>query len=481
MSKKVTRRDFLVGAGGLVAGAAAGAAGASLLLPKSEAEVITVVGPTPEPEIKVQTLKTVGAPSGTPLWTPPDFSGRTYKIWGLEYDPHIEAYHRLAGEFEKYTGAKATVEPQGWPIEDNVITGMAAGIVPDVVCIMGKQISPLVDQGVLQNLDGMYANIGCNLDAWFGPVGKDAYTRKGSIYGVPTEGNCTSGVVNVLLDEVKRLGLEDMWPPLNGKDGFSSFQDMWDLAKAMMIVDKDGNVERWGLSGEGWYANQFLGILLTLGGQYYNPDTGKATLATPEGEEAMYLLAYKPIFELGIDTQLGMGGQENMNANKAAMAAGNVTGTPTGLFMVEPPINIDTCLYPPAIPNTTPKYVGEGGWGFVATTQGENPDIGLEFMKYVATYEGNKEYCRIYGGIVSSVISVNKDPELFPAGTLLGDSMARGGKAQEYTTFYDVGDHNPSDLVKAINAATEAVRVGELTPEEAVKQAEDQANEAFGL
>jgi len=192
------------------------------------------------------------------------------------------------------------------------------------------------------------------------------------------------------------------------------------------------------------------------------------------------LMAYKPIFELGIDTQLGMGGQENLNANKVAMAAGNVTGTPSGLSL-DPPVNIDTCLYPPAIPGTTPQYVGEGGWGFVATTQGKNQDVALEFMKYLATYDGNKEYCRIYGGIVSSVVSVNSDLELFPPGTLLGDSMARGGKAQELTRFYDVGDNNPASLIKAIGDAAEAVRVGELTPKEAVKQAQSQIDEAFAL
>lgn len=475
--KKVSRREFLAGVGAAAAGAAVGA---TVLRKEPESTVIV------ETAVPVATLAATRVPlavsrPGEPIWYPPNFTGREFLIWGLEYDPHIEAYHRLAKRFSELTGAKYTVEPQGWPIEDNVITGMAAGLVPDAVCIMGKQISPLVDQGVLQELDGVYDQIGVNLDTWFGPVGRDCYTRKGKIYGVPVEGNCTSGVVNVLLDEVKRMGLESMWPPLNGKDGFNSFEDMWALAEAMMLRDSKGNVTRWGLSGEGWYANQLLGILLTLGGQYYDPESDKVTLDTPEGERAMYLHSYKPIFELGIETQLGKGGQENLNANEAAMAAGNVTGTPTGLFMVEPPINIDTCLYPPAIPGATPKYVGEGGWGFVATTQGKNTDVGLEFMKFLATYEGNKLYCEIYGGIVSSVIVVNSDAELFPPGTLLGDSMARGGKAQQYTSFYDVGDHNPADLVGALNTATEAVRIGELKPKAAMQQAEKQIEEAFKL
>lgn len=471
---KVSRRDFLVGAGGLVVG------GAVAYTAKSLAGGAAEVLPTPTPALVTEerAAVAVGRP-GEPRWFPPDLSGRELLIWGLEYDPHIEAYHRLAKRFSEYTGVSYTIEPQGWPIEDNVITGMAANIVPDAVCIMGKQISPLVDQGVLQPLDSMYRGLGADVNTWLSPVGRDCYTRKGQIYGVPAEGNATSGVVNVLLDEVKRMGLESMWPPLNGKPGFDSFEDMWELAAAMMLYDDDGNVTRWGISGEGWYANQLLGIILTLGGSYF--DGERATLDTPEAVEALNLHSYRPIFELGIETQLGKGGQENMNANEAAMAAGNVTGTPTGLFLVDPPINIDTCLYPPAVPGATPKYVGEGGWGFVATTQGKNADVGLEFMKFMSTYEGNALYCEIYGGIVSGINVVNNDPELFPPGTLLGDSMARGGLAQKYTTFYDVGDHNPADLVSALNAAVEGVRVGELTPEQAVKQAQQQVDEAFEL
>lgn len=472
--KALTRRELLKFGGTALAGAAVGqvthlfsGGGNPQPVPTPQAGASVARAPVP-----------VGQP-GTPVWMAPNLSGRELLIWGLEYDPHIEAYYRLAKKFQEYTGLESfEVQPQGWPIEDNVITGMAAGLVPDAVCIMGKQISPLVDEGALLNLDPMYDELGVNLNTWFGPVGRDCYTRNGSIYGVPVEGNCTSGVVNVLLDEVKRLGLESMWPPLNGKVGFDSFEDMWGLAEALMEKDGDGNVTRWGLSGEGWYANQLLGIILTLGGQYYT--NGKVTLDTPEAEEAMRLLAYTTIFDLGIETHLGTGGQENMNANRAAMAAGNVTGTPSGLSL-DPPINIDTCLYPSAVPGKTPQYVGEGGWGFVATSQGKNSDVALEFMKFLTTYEGNATYCEIYGGIVSSVIAVNSDEVLFPPGTLLGDSMARGGIAQQYTKFYNVGNHNPADLVSALNAATEAVRVGELSPKQAVKQAQKQVEEASEL
>ena len=475
--KSLTRRGFLKSAGVTVGTLAAAACGVKATSAPAATEVSASAATVPQ-----FTLGSAGA-----VWTVPELYGKHLEIGGLNYDKHYQQYEILANNFQSYTGLKRqNVNRWEWPIEDNLITAMAAGEdVPDVVCIMGKQIGILVDQGLIVPLDGMYKSMGVDLGTWFGPVARDSYTRGGEIYGVPLEGNATSGVVNVRLDDVVALGLEDMWPPFNGKDGFDSFEDMWALAKAMMIVDSKGNVERWGLSGEGWYANQLLGIILSLGGQYYDAASDQPTLDTPEGEEAMYRLAYKPIFELKIDTQHGMGGQEVMNANKAAMAAGNVTGTPSGLSL-DPPINIDTCLYPPAIPGTKPTYVGEGGWGFVGTTQGQNKDVGLEFLKYLTTDVGNADYCRIYGdgvhgGIVSAVITVNSDPDLFPAGTLLGDSMARAGKGQALTKFYDVGDHNPSDLVKTLSTVTEAVRIGELTPKQAMVQAQAQLEELFEI
>ena len=102
--KAIDRRTFLKVAG-VGAGAVALTAGcqrAGLLTPTAKPVVPTKAPP-----------KATLAPSGKPVWSPPDLSGKTFSIWGLQFDPHVETYHRLAAKFEEYTGAKATVEPQG--------------------------------------------------------------------------------------------------------------------------------------------------------------------------------------------------------------------------------------------------------------------------------------------------------------------------------------------------------------------------------
>src|SRR5690242_10101122 len=42
-------------------------------------------------------------------------AGKEGVMWGLQYDPHVETYKRLAALFEKQSGAKLSVQPQEWP------------------------------------------------------------------------------------------------------------------------------------------------------------------------------------------------------------------------------------------------------------------------------------------------------------------------------------------------------------------------------
>ena len=62
-------------------------------------------------------------------------------MWGLQYDPHVEAYQRLSDLFASQGGGTFEVQPQAWPIPPKVIAALAAGTQPDVACIMGEQLT----------------------------------------------------------------------------------------------------------------------------------------------------------------------------------------------------------------------------------------------------------------------------------------------------------------------------------------------------
>lgn len=73
-------------------------------------------------------------------------------LWGLQYDPHVETYHRLADLFKEQSGVTLAVEPQAWPLETKLIAALSAGTQPDVICIMGKVLIPLHIQKALMPL-----------------------------------------------------------------------------------------------------------------------------------------------------------------------------------------------------------------------------------------------------------------------------------------------------------------------------------------
>ena len=468
----VSRREFLRYAGIGTAGAILAACAPKIqeVLVKETVETERVV----EKEVPVvQTVETerlvereVVRIAGQPYWSPPDLSGRELSIWGLNYDPHIEAYHRLAKLFSTYTGCTYIVEPVEWPIEDNIVTGMAAGMVPDVVCIMGQRIGPLTVQNALIALDDVYAQTGCDVDTWFGPVAIQAYQYGGNTWGVPTEGNNVSGISNARFDKLEEAGASDLWPSLDGRDGFKDFDEMWALAAAMQEAGVVAN----GLSSEGWYTPQLLGVMRTLGQYWWEPNTRTFHLDSEAGLEAMYLLNFHTIYNLEIESHLGESSTESMMAGKVGICNGNVAMPGTGQTL-EPPIDIDSVAFPSAISGREALYVGEGGWGFCVPSQAANVDVGVEFMKFLMTYEGQKTYSYIYGGLMSSCLAVNSDPDLFAPG-IVGDAMKRASKVQERTVYYGTGYGAAGEMVGIINTVCEAVRISDMTPEEAVVEAQ---------
>jgi len=185
-------------------------------------------------------------------------------LWGLQYDPHVEAYQRLADLFESQDGGTYEVQPQAWPIPPKVIAALAAGTQPDVACIMGEQLTSLhLHQALVPCTEQVYNHMGVDPEESFVGDAIGAYTWQGEIWGVPTEANGVGNMVNVPSEDVIALGLEDQYPPLNGEVFFESYPSMWELAQALQ-VEEDGKVTKWGLSSQGWDDMSYLGILRTL-------------------------------------------------------------------------------------------------------------------------------------------------------------------------------------------------------------------------
>lgn len=158
---------------------------------------------------------------------PAGLEGRTFTFWGLQYDPHVERYHMLADAFEEKTGAQAVIEPQAWPLETKVIASMAAGTVPDVTCIMGKQLVPLLEQGALVPMEeDVFAPAGINPDEFFNPGAIGAFFYDGQHWGIPVEDNNVGQAVGVRTDWIEEAGGDAMalWTEAQELGWFDSFE-----------------------------------------------------------------------------------------------------------------------------------------------------------------------------------------------------------------------------------------------------------------
>ncbi len=404
-------------------------------------------------------------------------------LWGLQYDPHVEAYRRLADLFQEKTGITLAVEPQAWPLETKLIAALSAGTHPDVICIMGKVLTPLHIQKALMPLkESVYDAQGINPETDFIGDGIGAYTWEGELYGVPTEVNGVGHVVNVPVDDVEAAGVADLYPPTNGEPFFESYEAMWELARALQ-VESNGQVERWGLSSKGWDNQSYLGILRTLlaedGTDWWDNSTKQFNINSELGVRAMELFAETPV-QMGIETELDQNQIDAALAGKVAVARGNGTPAVQGR---ELGYNFFLTGAPKINGTEAPLFVGEAGWGFAAPRNAKNPDVSLQFLQMMCTEEGQRAYSMIYGGIIPAWAGLVGKFDYFADPSEDSPNVMAAKLSQEHllpnTRYYGEGFGFPSEVDAIGGEICSMVRQGELTAAEAVQQYQERAEAQY--
>jgi ABC-type glycerol-3-phosphate transport system substrate-binding protein len=410
---------------------------------------------------------------GGPTWVPQDLSGETLLLWGLQYDPHVGRYEELAATFEKRTGAEVEVQPQAWPVDQKVMTSMAAGSPPDVVCFMGVHSAPIIRQkGILPIDDLIFDPLGIDVDKWWRPGAIGAYFHDGQYYGVPVEDNWDGYNVAGRLDLIAEAGsgAEALWPGSKGEEGvwFESYEDLFQLAEMLQQQDDQGNVDIWGLNSKGWEMHSLLSIMRSLGTFWWDVENQQFHMDNDACVEAVRLLVVEP-FDRGIEGILGTTQINAFVAGQVALARGNAT-TPGESWKVD--IQGENVIAPPPVPGETPLFVGEGGWGFEMTSQARNKDAAIEFMKFMCTYEAQYIFSQIYGvsppatwGLVGS--------DLYEGDHPIKVGIRRVLKALENCVFFGWGYGVTGTIGGVIGGTLDEVREGKLNAEEAAAQMQD--------
>lgn len=397
--------------------------------------------------------------------------GKTGVLWGLQYDPHVAAYHRLADGFNKKTGATLSIQPQAWPLETKLIAALAAGTQPDVGCVMGKVLEPLFMRKALVSVDAIYQAQNIDVKKTFIGDSIGAYTYNGKIWGVPVEVNNVGFGVFGYLDYFKQLKVDG--PNVQNKDFYDSYDQLFQTAKELMVKDSNGKVKRWGLGNAGWEAQQVFGIMRSQGVEWWDPNTQKFNVNSEGGVKAFDLHGAKPV-ELGIMTELNKNQPDAQQAGQIALSIGN--GVP---FDQAKKLGFEESMsiVPPVsgkLSDSDPLFVGEGGWGFIGLSKAKNPDVRDAFLKYMATEEAQALYASIYGGVVSAWGPLNdfskqSNLDRFTDKTIL-PFVKRSLLAIPRTEFFGHGYGYDADMEKYVGQVCAEVRQKKKTSAEAAKE-----------
>ncbi|MBA3946743.1 MAG: extracellular solute-binding protein [Herpetosiphonaceae bacterium] len=471
--KKPTRRDFLKFGAGAAGAAFLAACGSGVPATPAASGNGGVPGSAGSAATTAPAAAAATAVPAAASAAPAADSGAGAVLWGLKYDPHVEAYGRLADLFKKTTGTEIKVEPQDWPLETKMIAALAAGAQPDVVCIMGKVLLPLhLQKALLPLTEAVFKAKGVDPVKDFVGDAIGAYTYQNEIWGVPVESNQVGQVVNVPVDDVKAAGLAEKYPPTNGKLYFESYDDMWALAKALQVT-KDGKVTRWGLSSKGWDTQSYLGILRSLGGTWWDNNAKKFGINSDAGIQAMKLFAETPV-KMGIETELDQTHVDAALAGKVAIARGNGTPAVQGLDLG---YHFELAGAPRVKPGVDPLFIGEGGWGFAAPAKSKHPDVSLKFLQMMCTEEGQMAYAQIYSGLLGYAwAGFKNDTKRFkndnPNNPNVKASKFYTGLLSQ-TQYYGEGYGYISQIEKAGGDTCSLVRQGKIDSATAVKQFQD--------
>jgi ABC-type glycerol-3-phosphate transport system substrate-binding protein len=174
---------------------------------------------------------------------------------------------------------------------------------------------------------------------------------------------------------------------------------------------------------------------------------------------------------MGIESELDQNQIDAALAGKVALARGNGTPAVQGR---ELGYNFFLTGAPKINGSDAPLFVGEAGWGFAAPKNSKNPDVSLEFLKMMATQEGQRTYSEIYGGIVPAWKGLVGDFSYFADPAEDSPNVTAAKLAMDYllpqTQYYGEGFGFPAEVDTIGAEVCSKVRLGDLSAEEAVKE-----------
>ena len=101
--------------------------------------------------------------------------------------------------------------------------------------------------------------------------------------------------------------------------------------------------------------------------------------------------------------------------------------------------------------------------------QAENQELGIEFLRFMCTYEGQYLFAGIYGGTMPASVEVMQS-DIYQGDNPVKRSVRRNVMMLANSVYYGWGFGLPSEMERITSTAITQVRTGELTIAESCDQ-----------
>lgn len=371
-------------------------------------------------------------------------------MWGSWSGDQVAQLEAQAARFnEAQDDYEVSYVPQEL-VEEKLLTALAGGQVPDIVLWDRYQTSLYAPKGALAPIDDFIAEDSVDTSVFYEPaLGEMEVDDK--LYGLPLLVDNRSLVYNrALLDEAG-VAAPTNWDELQ--------------AAAQALTKRDGSKlvqSGFDLSDPGLFSM----YLAQAGGELLNDDETKTAFNSPEGLEVLEF--WQSLLDDGVYSQ-GFGDTGD------AFAEGRTAMKLDGPWALSTLDKVDGLTYgvaqPPAGPDgDSGAYMG--GFGLVIPEGAKNAEGAWEFMKWWTTEaESGVAFGEISGWIPANIEAANDpyftDDEHYAA---FIETMNYAGARPNVQGFSDVEG-------KALVPALERFMSGEISAEQALKDAQEQGDQ----
>jgi hypothetical protein len=130
-----------------------------------------------------------------------------------------------------------------------------------------------------------------------------------------------------------------------------------------------------------------------------------------------------------------------------------------------------------------PLLVGEAGWGFAAPKNAKNIDLATDFLKMMATQDGQRAYSMIYGGIVPAWAGLVGDFSYFADSAEDSPNVTAAKLSTDHllaqTRYYGEGFGFPAEVDGIGAEICSQVRLGEVTAAEAASMYQERCEAQY--